>query len=81
VECVPAGGGWRSIWAAHNGVDILLDTFPFGGQHRTVCHGLWMGVPAVCFRGAGTCWQRLGASVLRQVGIEELVATDAGGIC
>ncbi len=62
--------------AAHHGVDIMLDTFPLSG-HTTVCHALWMGVPAVCLEGP-TCWQRLGASVLAQVGLGELAARGPG---
>jgi protein O-GlcNAc transferase len=58
--------------AAHSQVDIMLDTFPLSG-HTTVCHALWMGVPAVCLEGR-TCWQRLGATVLRRAGLEEWVA-------
>ena len=71
IECVPRVAV-EDYLAAHNGVDIMLDTFPLSG-HTTVCHALWMGVPAVCLEGR-ICWQRLGASVLRQVGLGDLVA-------
>ena len=59
-------------FAAHHEVDIMLDTFPVNG-HTVVCHALWMGVPVVSLAGAVHC-QRLGASVLNNLGLGELVA-------
>jgi protein O-GlcNAc transferase len=54
--------------------DCVLDTFP-GGLHTTGSDALWAGVPIVTVAGdlfAG----RVGASLLRAVGLEELVARD-----
>jgi predicted O-linked N-acetylglucosamine transferase (SPINDLY family) len=53
-------------------IDIMLDTFPFTGG-TTACHSLWMGVPVVTLTGP-TSVSRVAASVLRNVGLNELVA-------
>ncbi len=55
-------------------IDILLDTFPWGG-HTLACCGLWMGVPVVTLSGAGHAG-RMVASVLNLLGLDELIAPD-----
>jgi protein O-GlcNAc transferase len=52
--------------------DIALDSFPTTGG-TTTCETLWMGVPVVTLAGA-RCVARMGLSVLKAVGLEELVA-------
>jgi len=53
-------------------IDIVLDTFPFNGG-TTTCHGLWMGLPIITIAGiAGV--SRIGASVLKHIGLSDLVA-------
>lgn len=60
--------------AAHAGVDIFLDTFPYPGG-TTTCEALWMGVPTLTLAG-DTLLSRQGASMLACVGLDEWVATD-----
>ncbi len=57
--------------ATHNRVDVILDSFPMNG-HTVTCHGLWMGVPVVSLAGSTYC-QRLGNSVMGNLGLSELV--------
>ncbi|MCS7168514.1 MAG: tetratricopeptide repeat protein [Gemmatales bacterium] len=55
-------------------VDIILDTFPFGG-HTMTCEALWMGVPLITLYGRWPCG-RLSASVLTSIGATEWIARD-----
>jgi len=53
-------------------IDIGLDPLPYNGI-TTTCDALWMGVPVVTLCGQAACG-RAGASLLRAVGLPELIA-------
>ncbi len=65
----------KEYLAAHNEIDILLDSFPFTG-HTVSLHGMWMGCPVVTLAGDRHVARR-GVSVLRNVGLESLIAASA----
>jgi protein O-GlcNAc transferase len=71
IECVP----YRND-APHGqqyaGVDIALDHYPFNGV-TTTCETLYAGVPVVSMHGRHSA-SRSGLSILRSVGLGELVA-------
>jgi predicted O-linked N-acetylglucosamine transferase (SPINDLY family) len=58
----------------YNVIDITLDTFPLTGGTTTV-EALWMGAPVVSLRGPAF-YERLSASILGAVGLDDLVADD-----
>lgn len=54
--------------------DIALDTFPYHGT-TTTCEVLWDGVPTVTLEGC-THVSRVGVSIMKNVGLDELIATN-----
>jgi predicted O-linked N-acetylglucosamine transferase (SPINDLY family) len=56
-------------------IDIVLETMPYNG-HNTSCDALLMGVPVITLPGV-TSVSRAGLSFLRNIGLDELVATSA----
>ncbi len=58
----------------HHRVDVVLDTFPYSGG-TTALIAAWMGVPFVTIASECTTG-RTGASLLRPLGLENLIATD-----
>jgi protein O-GlcNAc transferase len=60
--------------AAHAGVDVILDTFPYPGG-TTTCEALWMGVPTLTLAG-DSLLARQGASLLTAAGLQEWIASS-----
>jgi len=62
----------RDMLEEYADIDVALDPFPFSGA-LTTCEALWMGVPVVTL-----AWHRpvsrQSASILRAIGLEDLVA-------
>jgi len=58
----------------YDGIDIALDTFPYGGG-TTTCDALWMGAPVISLAGKMAVG-RGGVSILANVGLPDLVAKD-----
>lgn len=66
-----------ALLARYHDIDVALDTFPYGGMTTTL-DALWMGVPVVSLVG-GRNLSRAGLSLLSNVGLAELAATDVDG--
>lgn len=73
LSFVPTASRTEYLKIAHQ-VDILLDSSPYAGM-TTTCDFLWMGVPVVTLAGC-LPQSRAGATLLRAVGLAELV-TDS----
>ncbi|NIE69127.1 tetratricopeptide repeat protein [Burkholderia sp. Ax-1719] len=65
---------YLNTWAQ---IDIALDTFPYTG-HTTTLDAFWMGVP-VPTRAGRVAASRAGLSLLANLGLADLGASDAAG--
>lgn len=74
VDFVPWTTANDDHLASYRRVDVALDTFPYAGT-TTTAEALWMGVPVVTLAGA-THVERVGASLLAEVGLERCIATS-----
>ncbi|MBX3410480.1 MAG: hypothetical protein KF859_11410 [Phycisphaeraceae bacterium] len=72
VEVLARAPTLREHLALYQRFDVSLDTFPYAGT-TTTCEALHMGVPVVTLRGV-THASRVGASILKAVGREDLIA-------
>jgi predicted O-linked N-acetylglucosamine transferase (SPINDLY family) len=72
IQCVPYRGDVPH-GRQYAGVDIALDHYPYNGV-TTTCETLYAGVPVVSLQGRH-CVSRSGLSILRSVGLGELVAS------
>jgi predicted O-linked N-acetylglucosamine transferase (SPINDLY family) len=64
----------REYLELYHQVDVGLDPFPYNGC-VTTCDALWMGVPVISLAGSMSVG-RQGVSLLSNVGLAELVASD-----
>jgi len=72
IELVPMLADAAAHLGLYDRIDIALDPFLYNGT-TTTCEASWMGVPVITLRGdrhAG----RVGASLLTQLGLTELIA-------
>ncbi len=76
LDRVSLHGGTQAdgYFAAHNEVDLILDTFPYPGG-TTTAEALWMGVPTVTLKGESLL-ARQGASMMLSAGLVEWIATN-----
>ena len=72
-QLIPWVASTREHLELYNKIDIALDTFPYNGT-TTTCEALWMGVPVITLAGHGY-GSRVGASLLSNVGLSDLIAT------
>ena len=74
VELVTEKLSFNEHLARYCTIDIALDPFPFNGS-TTTFESLWMGIPVVTLAGHSMV-ARWGASMLRRVGLGDLVAAS-----
>ncbi len=75
IEFMPKIPAMSGHLRAHGRLDIALDPFPYNGG-TTSLEAAWMGVPMIALRG-DRFFSRMGASILAQLGLTDLVAETA----
>jgi predicted O-linked N-acetylglucosamine transferase (SPINDLY family) len=70
----PPRADTAGVLASYAEVDVCLDTFPYSGT-TTVCEALFMGVPVIIKPGLPSA-SRQSLTLLRAVGLDELIAAD-----
>ncbi len=76
ISVLPLEPSLQAHLARYHEMDIALDPFPFNGTTTTL-EALWMGVPVVALAGDRHSG-RVGASILANAGLADLVARDPG---
>lgn len=79
VRALPRYEQRRDYLAACRGLDVVVDTYPFGG-HSTTGELLSMGVPVLSMAG-NSLHARVGASMLHEFGLQDLVARSPEDLC
>ena len=74
VEVLMPEADFAAHMALYAKVDIALDPFPYNGTTSSA-EALWQGLPLVTLAGNRHA-ARVGASILHQLGLDELVADD-----
>ncbi len=72
VELLGHLRGFADHLASYGRMDVALDPFPYHGT-TTTCEAMAMGVPVITLAGEAHI-SRVGVSLLRNVGLEELIA-------
>jgi protein O-GlcNAc transferase len=75
IVFVTEGDSQPEHLAQYEEIDVALDSHPFVGS-TTTWEALWMGVPVITLPGANIA-TRTGLSLLRPLGLHQLVATTA----
>ncbi len=74
IEFLPSVPDVTGHFSRLGDVDLILDTFPFGGATSSF-EALWMGVPVLTLEGDRFVG-RVGAELARLLGLEDFVAPD-----
>lgn len=74
---IVATKGRQAYFESYHGVDVMLDTFPFGGG-TTTSEALWMGIPVVSLP-ADRLVGHMTETIVRAVGREEILVEDRAG--